>query len=280
MATYTLPAGFDHAASEALRLPGSLDHVARDATSYTYTWDDYSLYFDFALLEVTFDDAAPANYHSILQAEIAKFDTDTSWQSLSDELKANVAGTIGVHYGSFSQADQLNLLAVLLFERKGLNDDGTLRDPALWMRRQPRPNQAPIAIAGRDQSVETGTQVTLDGSHSYDPDGDTITFSWFQQRGPSVRLSDDFAEQPTFTARDEGTYAFELTVSDGTLSHGDIVKVIASATPPPRNRPQSLSPAAINLYRLGSWSIWMVPGLMTLMATPSPIRGYNSAGQQ
>ena len=37
-------------------------------------------------------------------------------------------------------------------------------------------NRKPIADAGFNQQVEQGKNVTLDGSHSYDPDGDPITY--------------------------------------------------------------------------------------------------------
>lgn len=79
-------------------------------------------------------------------------------------------------------------------------------------------NQAPVANAGTDQNALEGTPVVLDGSKSYDPDGDSITYSWAQVSGPSVTLSDPSASKPIFTPQSDGTYVFGLTVNDGTLS--------------------------------------------------------------
>lgn len=61
-------------------------------------------------------------------------------------------------------------------------------------------NQTPVADAGPDQRVPTETLVTLDGSASYDPDHDSLTYEWIQTDGPRVSLSSTVAISPTFTA--------------------------------------------------------------------------------
>jgi hypothetical protein len=81
-------------------------------------------------------------------------------------------------------------------------------------------NLAPTANAGADQTVIEGTTVTLDGSGSTDPDGNTLTYSWAQTSGTTVTLSDKNVAKPTFTAPSISTtereiLSFELTVSDG-----------------------------------------------------------------
>jgi len=77
-------------------------------------------------------------------------------------------------------------------------------------------NQLPIANAGIDQIVETGIEVILDGSASYDPDGDEITYLWTAPAG--VILSSTTTDKPTFTTTEsEGPLIFTLTVTD---SHG------------------------------------------------------------
>lgn len=45
-------------------------------------------------------------------------------------------------------------------------------------------NLPPMADAGPDQAVGTGTRVTPDGTATDDPDGDALQFSWTQTGGP------------------------------------------------------------------------------------------------
>ena len=76
-------------------------------------------------------------------------------------------------------------------------------------------NNAPIANAGPDQTPTHPITITLDGSASSDPDGDTLTFSWTQTSGDPVTLDDNTAEKPTFDTLNAGdTYVFQLIVSD------------------------------------------------------------------
>ncbi len=89
-------------------------------------------------------------------------------------------------------------------------------------------NGMPTANAGVDQTVSEGATVTLDGTGSLDPDGDTLTYAWTQTAGPSVTLSSSTAAQPTFTAPDVSSstvLTFQLTVSDGTLTSTDTVNI-------------------------------------------------------
>jgi hypothetical protein len=62
-------------------------------------------------------------------------------------------------------------------------------------------NFDPIANAGPDRALPSGSIITLDGSSSLDPDADdTITFAWTQISGRSVTLSSTTVVKPTFTA--------------------------------------------------------------------------------
>jgi hypothetical protein len=79
-------------------------------------------------------------------------------------------------------------------------------------------NEPPIADAGPDQAVITpGTLVQLDGTQSYDNDGDQITYSWTitqKPEGSEAELSNADWATPTFIADVKGTYEIELVVSD------------------------------------------------------------------
>lgn len=75
-------------------------------------------------------------------------------------------------------------------------------------------NQGPRANAGSDQAVDQNSLVTLDGSQSNDPDGAIVSFSWNQTSGAPVALNSPTSAKPTFTAPQQGSLAFTLTVVD------------------------------------------------------------------
>ncbi len=79
-------------------------------------------------------------------------------------------------------------------------------------------NRAPTANAGPDQSVQVGSQVTLDGSGSTDPDGNSLTYAWRQVSGTAVTLQNSQGASPAFAAVAAGTFEFELVVNDGLVS--------------------------------------------------------------
>ena len=91
-------------------------------------------------------------------------------------------------------------------------------------------NIPPHADAGADQTVNEGTAVTLDGSHSYDPDDGSVDFAWTQTKGPGVTLSNATSAQAGFTAPDVDSngvsLTFQLTVTDSNgLQDTDTVTV-------------------------------------------------------
>jgi hypothetical protein len=84
-------------------------------------------------------------------------------------------------------------------------------------------NHTPVADAGADQSIAEGTPASLNGTFSFDIDGDPITYSWTQTSGPSVILTGANTATPSFTAPVVGggspgvvaVLTFKLIVDDG-----------------------------------------------------------------
>ena len=96
----------------------------------------------------------------------------------------------------------------------------------------------PIAIAGNDQDVYTGQGVQLDGSASYDPDGDPILlFMWellSLPAGSDADVSNPFSATPTMIVDLAGDYVLSLVVTDGIdYSLPDYVTISATVNQPP-----------------------------------------------
>lgn len=98
---------------------------------------------------------------------------------------------------------------------------------------------APTANAGPDQEVFVGSTVTLDGTGSFDPEGQPLTYVWTQVRGADVtggsgRLT---GPTPTFTAPLlPDRIEFQLRVSDADFTSGpDRVRIDVVLVPLSRN---------------------------------------------
>lgn len=93
-------------------------------------------------------------------------------------------------------------------------------------------NNPPVADAGDDTGRCSLEEITLDGSGSSDPDGDTLSYSWSFTSVPSTSgLTDaDIANastaSPSFIPDVYGTYTLALSVSDGSSSDVDVMNVV------------------------------------------------------
>jgi len=108
-------------------------------------------------------------------------------------------------------------------------------------------NAAPIADAGPNQLNIPAAVVTLDGSSSYDPLGETLSYRWQQINGTTVALANATSAKATFTAVAGNSYGFRLTVTntDG-LSGTATTSVTTQAAAAPTSITQFIAvPAAI-----------------------------------
>ncbi len=84
-------------------------------------------------------------------------------------------------------------------------------------------NAAPIANATGDTNVYVNEIATLDGSGSYDPDGNALTYSWSVASAPddsSAIINDTASAVASFIPDRRGTYVFSLAVSDFSATSG------------------------------------------------------------
>ena len=98
-------------------------------------------------------------------------------------------------------------------------------------------NNRPVADAGPDRFyTRFGQKIGLDGRGSFDPDGDSITYSWTQIAGPTVELFGATTARARFTVFGFGElYSFELKVTDngtGELLASDTVVVRSGSCAP------------------------------------------------
>jgi hypothetical protein len=141
---------------------------------------------------------------------------------------------------------------------------------------QTKVETAPLADAGPNQRVVSGTIVTLDGRGSHDLDGDKIVkYSWQQYlitTAPQIVLSNSSSSTPSFGVPDVKAplnITFQLIVNDGkhdsapvyTIVHvfpkpNNIPAIPTTTTNQPIFRPTQLSP--------------LVPSKPTLPASPLP----------
>jgi uncharacterized repeat protein (TIGR01451 family) len=99
-------------------------------------------------------------------------------------------------------------------------------------------NQPPVSDPNGPYYGVEGSPISLDGSGSYDPDSDPLTYAWTYTPGADVDVGascafgDASAATTTLTCTDDGTYNLTLTVDDGTVSHSASTTVgVSNAAP-------------------------------------------------
>lgn len=94
-------------------------------------------------------------------------------------------------------------------------------------------NVVPVANAGLNQNVLVGFPVTLDGSTSYDANGDALTYTWQVINRPassSAAPTPATTAKPTFVPDLPGIYLLALVVNDGKLSSTQATVTLTAST--------------------------------------------------
>ena len=137
------------------------------------------------------------------------FDVDDSLQVYSE-----IMGRLG----SYRDSNQGLYLLNTDVDGDGVDNTSDMdpNDPAVPS--QPVPNNKPIAqISASSTNITVGTQVSLSGVSSYDPDGDDIaSYDWILgiPTGSNSDITSSSGSSMTFTPDRAGTYRVQLTVTD------------------------------------------------------------------
>jgi len=135
----------------------------------------------------------------------------------------------------------------------------------IFLRERMPDNALPIADAGADQVVDCsgvdGTEVILDGSGSSDPDGDELTYVWYNPIIGSVT-----GMTPTVTLP-LGIFEFELTVDDGNreTASDTVIITVEDVTPPSTTAVITVPAAALMLQSAGAKE-WYNSGVEVLLS--------------
>ncbi len=110
---------------------------------------------------------------------------------------------------------------------------------------------APTAVTGSPLAVEDCTLATVDGSGSFDPNGETLTYNWTvisapaQSNATSANFADPSAAVTTFFPDVAGDYLLGLAVYDG-HAWSDVAMQEVTATERSYNSPPNVTLATVD----------------------------------
>ena len=99
------------------------------------------------------------------------------------------------------------------------------RDPLVANVQLTIPNSPPVANAGGPYEGGEGLAIALNGSASYDPDGNPLTYNWTVSDPLVCAFDDPTAVEPILTCNDNGDFPADITVNDGIASDSDYTVV-------------------------------------------------------
>lgn len=146
-----------------------------------------------------------------------------------EDITDDIGSPSDLYFGHDSwdaDGDLNGALDEMLLERRAWSDEEVLQ---YWLEHT---NHPPVAHAGTDTTIEAtscqATTVVLNGSQSYDPDGDSLNFNWYKGDSLIATGMNPTIELPL------GTFDIYLIVNDGLVdSEPDTVTISIVDTSPP-----------------------------------------------
>jgi PA14 domain/Secretion system C-terminal sorting domain/PKD domain len=119
----------------------------------------------------------------------------------------------------------------------------------------PPPNQPPVALTGPATTITLPGNATLDGSKSYDPDGNIVGYGWVLLTGFGGTIVTPTGSTTTVTGLTAGTYIYKLTVTDNSNATAyalDTIFVKSASNLPPNQPPVALTGPATTITLPGN----------------------------
>jgi uncharacterized repeat protein (TIGR01451 family) len=205
----------------------------------------------------TIDDTSKANTNAVLIGSGDKTTISVQFERIQRQLTAMVVGghgTINPNAGIYDSGVTVTLTAkpdrhYAVKTWTGTDNDAGAepgnkvtmdQDRVVKVEFRAVPNQAPVPVIDVSGVAHPGDLVVLDGSASYDPDGDPITWKWEQTDVKTVTLADPTTSKATFIAPDipaglpDTTLTFKMTVTDDSglpAANTATVKIIPASQP-------------------------------------------------
>jgi uncharacterized repeat protein (TIGR01451 family) len=186
----------------------------------------------------TVDDASTSNENEVEIGPGGSTTVQVRFEKIPRQLLvvAGTNGSINPLSGSFAHGDLITLTATPKRHYKVKrwvgtdHDDWTSNinlvtmdaDRTVTVEFEPGSNQMPKAMASLPSVACPGDTVILDGTQSYDPDEDPLTYKW---EANDVALNDSTSATASFTApnvQEELIVEITLTVSDGQLGDNQV----------------------------------------------------------
>jgi Predicted peptidase len=128
------------------------------------------------------------------------------------------------------------------FELTVTDNKGATASDVVKVTVQKHANKAPVANAGRDTTLRyPANSIMLDGSGSYDTDGQIVSYKWKKISGPNlfVILNENTA-RPSLSSMAAGTYVMELAVTDNeNVTATDRVTIVVDGKIPDNKVPKA-----------------------------------------
>jgi hypothetical protein len=184
-------------------------------------------------------------------------DPDGTWDD--EVVQANYESITQLVYGAAPERSQL-LLKLVPTARGGVDHDGgkadgsdfdaSLIDPkgplVQWVFGADGRSAPPVAVlAPWPDKVERGTEVVLDASLSFDPDGDDVTVEWEIVEAPlgaEARLSSRSDARTSITPDRDGPWLLRCRPRDGKLSGWPVLVRFAATRPTEMTAPTGDGP--------------------------------------